>query len=140
MFIFTVNILNSEFTDNFCVKVRTFNVVPKIFMNANILLQLLDHFKIIIPSSIKITAVLILYGCASHCNHYIINKYVWINIIFVLFLVNDNHIAHPFDISVFKTSKEKSRSKLTRILYRQEHHFPQKEKIFTYHVRHWIRA
>ena len=73
---FTVNILNSEVTDDCCVKVRTFTVVPKIFMNANMLLQLLDHFESIIPSSIKITVVLILEGCASHYNHFIINKYV----------------------------------------------------------------
>ena len=76
MFIFTVKILNSEVADDCCVKVRTFTVVPKIFTNANMLLQLLDHFENIIPSSIKRPVVSVLDGCVSHYNHYIINKYV----------------------------------------------------------------
>ena len=50
---FTVNILNSEVTDDWCVKVRTFTVVPNRFTNANILLQWIDHFKNIIPYSNK---------------------------------------------------------------------------------------
>ena len=55
-----------EVMDDCCIKGIIINFFPRRFMNENIFFQWIDHFNDIMTSSNKISAMLILDGCASH--------------------------------------------------------------------------